>query len=322
MVRILRDSELVGRIDLRRVVATIEEGYRADARGDVVPIPRMRTDARGTTVALLGAAVPSADLVGFRSYLQREDGSDRGEQLVAIYRHTTTELRGLFVGRLVGNLRTGAAVAAALHLAEPDATDFGLIGTGAQARNALAAIAATFRPRRVVAWSPDAGRRNAFRAWSLRVLGLDVALRTGPAAVVRDAPVVALLTSASSPILSPELLPGPRLLLSISAYRRDELDARLLDAARVIWTDSVAQAIAPETLLATADRRGRVRPLGAGVQDGSVRDAGATRLVINTGAAWEEVLVGGALLALAESAGLGAEVTLPSEPPGASIFGP
>jgi ornithine cyclodeaminase/alanine dehydrogenase-like protein (mu-crystallin family) len=322
MVRILRDEDLLDRIDLRAVVATVEEGYRADARGEVVLIPRQRAEASGTSIALLGAAVPRADLLGFRSYLDLEHGGDRGEQLVAIYRHSTGELRGLFVGRLVGNLRTGAAVAAAVHLAEPDAAEFGLIGTGGQARNALAAIATTFHPRSVVAWSPDAGHRAAFRAWARRVLQLEVRLEESASGVVQGASVVALLTSASSPVLSAAMLPAPRLLVSISAYRRPELDAQLLDGPGVVWTDSVVQATGPGTLLASAERRARVRPLGDGVRDGALRDGRTTRLVINTGAAWEEVLVGGMLVDLADTVGLGVEVRLPKEPPGASIFGP
>ena len=93
MVRILLDDEPRTLVDLPKVVSRIEEGYRADGEGDVVPLPRTRTDTRGTTLAWMGAAVPKAGVLAFRSYLCGSDGHDRGRQIVALYGHEEMELR-------------------------------------------------------------------------------------------------------------------------------------------------------------------------------------------------------------------------------------
>ncbi len=310
MALVLQDHELRKLLDLPKIVARLEEGYRADSRGDVVPFPRSRVDARGTTLAWLGAAIPSANLLAFRSYLYRSDGYDRGEQIVALYTHSEMELRALFVGRLVGNLRTGAAIAAAFHLVDPDMKEVGMIGTGYQARNALACLTAVFGSPRVVAWSPNPEHREAFRAWAREDLGIHVELAEDASGVARTTSNIALVTSSEEPVLTPEMVSAPKLLLSISAYRRPEIDLRVLDAVPWVWTDSVAQASSPGTLFEKGERRSRLRPLVQGIEDGSARDSRSTRIIINTGAAWEEAVVGQILFEIAESRGIGARVTI------------
>jgi alanine dehydrogenase len=320
MVRILRDDELRGILDLPKVVHRIEEGYRADSEGQVVILPRTRTDTGGTTLAWMGAAMPSAGLLAFRSYLYRSDGADRGHQVVALYDYAEMELRALFVGRLVGNLRTGAAITAALHLAEPSLSDVAIIGTGYQARNAVACMATVFRKPRIVAWSPNLEHRTSFAVWARTTLGLEVELAEGVEDAVMRAPNVVLVTSSELPVLTQPMLRDPKLLLSINGYRRPEIDTPILDDAQFVWTDSVAQASGPGTLFELARGKSKLRPLAKGVEDGRLRDAGATRIILNTGAAWEEVVTAQLLYELATERGVGAEVPLPPGATPSAIF--
>jgi ornithine cyclodeaminase/alanine dehydrogenase-like protein (mu-crystallin family) len=310
MVRILRDDELRDRLDLARVVSSVEEGYRADARTEVVTLPRTRTDARGTTLAWLGAAIPTLDLLGFRSYLYRSDGADLGHQVVALYGHSGMELRALFLGRLVGNLRTGAAIAAALHLVDPTQRNFGMIGTGYQGRNALACLAAVFPSLHVLAWSPNPERRSAFRDWGRSALGVDVDLADGVTDLVGRCSTVVLVTSADSPVLTARMLGEPRILLSINAYRWPEIEPSILDGVSIVGTDSVEQASGPGTLFEESARKAKLRPLVRALEDGSMRDVRTHRIIINTGAAWQEIVTAQLLLDVARAESLGTEVEL------------
>ena len=248
MVRILLDSELRDLVDIPRVVSRIEEGYRADREGGVVPLPRTRTDTRGTTLAWMGAAMPAPGLLAYRSYLYRSDGYDRGHHVVALYGHRDMDLRALFLGRLVGNLRTGASIAAALHLVEPSMRDVGFIGTGYQARNALACIARVFQGPRVDAWSPNQQHRASFVTWARTALGIGVDLAESADDVLARASNIVHVTTSESPVVTQPMLREPKMLLSINCYRRPEIDLPILDEARVVWTDSVAQASGPGTL--------------------------------------------------------------------------
>ena len=320
MVRILLDSEVRPLIDLPKVVSRIEEGYRADAEGHVVPLPRTRTDTRGTTLAWMGAAIPPAGLLAYRSYLYDSDGRDLGHQVVALYGHKEMDLRALFLGRLVGNLRTGGAIAAALHLIDPSLVDVGLLGTGYQARNAMACIAAVFRSPRVIAWSPDPEHRRSFGDWAHTALGIDVLLARDKEDVLARASNIVLVTSSESPVVTESMLHEPKLLLSINSYRRPEIDTPILDRAACVWTDSIAQASSPGTLFEMGGRRTKLRPLMQGVLDGSVRNARSTRVVINTGAAWEEAVTAQLLYELATERGGGVEVALPPESPESRVF--
>jgi len=320
MVRIFRDDDLRSLIDIPGVVSRIEEGYRADGEGNVVPLPRTRTDTRGTTLAWMGAAIPSANLLAFRSYLYRSDGSDRGHQVVALYGHSDMELRALFIGRLVGNLRTGAALAAALHLVDPALRDVGIVGTGHQARNALACIAAVFPTPRVIAWSPNPEHRATFRDWAKSELGLNVELGGGPEEVVSESSNIVLVTTSESPVVTGSMLREPKLLLSVNGYRRAEIDVPILDEARRVWTDSVEQASGPGSLFEHEARKSKLQPLMRGVRDGSVRDRRFTRIIINTGAAWQEALTAQMLYETGSGRGVGLDLALPPESGESTFF--
>ena len=319
-MRLLRDQDVQGLIDIPAAVACIQEGYRADSRGEVTPFPRSRFNVGSVSLAWQGAAIPPRDILGYRSYAYNGEGYDRGEQVIVLYGYSAMDVRAVFVGRIVGNLRTGAALAAALRLAEPDLHELGLIGTGDQARNALACIASVTRLCRVVAWSPDPTRRAAFREWADRVLGLRIELAADSGEVVRSVPATVLVTSAENTIVTSEMVAQPKLLLSISAYRRPEIEGRILDSLSRVWTDSVSQASGPGTLFETEARREKLRPLGAGITDGTARQRSSTRLIINTGAAWEELVVAEMMYEQAETRNVGVSIDLPKARPGAAVF--
>ncbi|HTP54701.1 MAG TPA: hypothetical protein VML94_07080 [Thermoplasmata archaeon] len=313
-MRILNDVEVARLMDRRRAVELMVAGYRADARGEVYPLPRTRTEADGVTVAWMGAAIPSTDVLGFRSYLYNKEGADRGDQVVTLYRHSTMELKGLFLGCLVGNLRTGAAIAAALSFVQSDLDSLGLIGTGTQARQAVASAAAALPLKSVWAWSPNPERREAFRRWAEETLRVEVRLGRDAAHVLHETEAVALTTSSETPVITPDMLSGPKLLVSINAYRRPEIDLGLLKAAPYVWTDSIEQAGGPGTLFQRKEMREKLRRLAHDETMEELRDKLSTRIVINTGAAWEEVLLAESLWRSAEQSDVGLQATLSNVP--------
>jgi ornithine cyclodeaminase/alanine dehydrogenase-like protein (mu-crystallin family) len=181
-----------------------------------------------------------------------------------------------------------------------------------------------FDSPQVSVWGPSREKREAFRDWALESLGLDVAIPAEASDVVESASAVVLLATtdhrAEKTVITREMVTTPKLLISVNAYRRPEIDLRLIDEAPWVWTDSVAQASSPGTLFENGVRRAKLRPLAAGLEDKSLLDRRATRIVITTGAAWQEVAVAQILLELAESRGLGTELTLPTEAENTSVF--
>jgi ornithine cyclodeaminase len=318
MPRIFRDRDVDRLADRRNELEQMEAGYRADAQGGVLGFPRTRAPAAGVTLAWMGAAIPGMDVLGYRSYLYDSKGSDRGDQIVALYRYSTMELKALFLGRRIGILRTGAAVGAALHLAQPDLRSLGLLGTGTQARQVLRCAASTFRLDSVWAWSPNIAHRTEFQVWAEKELHVRVELGESAHQVLSEVPAIVLATSSEQPIVTPEVLPGPRLLVSISAYRRPEIALSLLDAAPRIWTDSRDQAGGRGTLFEDPSRYRKLRPLASEEDAAALRDSQTTRIIINTGAAWEEVLLAESLWQTALPNGGGVDLEIEREPTGSA----
>lgn len=216
-------------------------------------------------------------------------------------------------------MRTGAAVAAALRLADPDLPSLGILGTGTQARQIAKCVVAARPLTLVEAWSPNSVHRDEFRAWASRELSVPVHLAESAAAVLRENRAIAIATSSDRPVVTPENLPGPRLLVSLSAYRRPEIATSLLHEADRIWTDSVAQATARGTLLNDTALAATVCPLADPAGLAALRDRGSTRIIVNTGAAWEEVVVAESLCQGTTGSNEVLDVELASGRPG---FGP
>ncbi len=132
--------------------------------------------------------------------------------------------------------------------------------------------------------------------------------------VLREAEAVALVTSSETPVVTREMLTEPRLLVSISSYRRPEIDLPLLEEASYIWTDSLEQASGPGSLFQSGQLRGKLRTLADVARVSDLRDEGTTRMVINTGAAWEEVLLAESLWRSAEEVDAGLRVARVDHP--------
>jgi hypothetical protein len=107
-------------------------------------------------------------------------------------------------------------------------------------------------------------------------------------------------------------------LVSISAYRRPEIALSLLDAAPRIWTDSRDQAGGRGTLFEDPSRYRKLRPLASEEDAAALRDSQTTRIIINTGAAWEEVLLAESLWQTALPNGGGVDLEIEREPTGSA----
>jgi ornithine cyclodeaminase len=124
-------------------------------------------------------------------------------------------------------------------LANPDAGDLALIGSGGQAWWHLAAIARVRRLRRVRVYSPTPANRERFARRASDTLGMQVEPMADAPAAVEGADIVIAATNVSQPILLGEwLAPGAHVISIVSSERarpRREIDDEVVRrAARVI----------------------------------------------------------------------------------------
>jgi len=154
--------------------------------------------------------------------------------LVLLFSVESGEPLAIYPDGIVQRMRVAATCGlAAQYLARKDARVVGLLGTGWQAGGQAAAIAAVRPIERIVCYSPDRGRCQAFASETAKRLGIDVVAAATAREAVEGVDVVMCATSSMQPVLSAEWIkPG----MHISSLKRLELDASAAAAADVVIT--------------------------------------------------------------------------------------
>ena len=148
--------------------------------------------------------------------------------VIVLFRPETGEPLATMDGRLITEMRTAAASAAATRaLARADATVLALLGSGVQARSHLEALRLVrpFREARV--WSPHNASRFASE------FGIRAARSAEEA--VRGADVVVVVTTSKTPVLLGRWLAPGAHVNAVGASRPDwrELDDDVVSRARI-----------------------------------------------------------------------------------------
>src|SRR5262245_48528999 len=157
------------------MIAGIEAVLAAKARGELTAPPRVKVPVggQGDLVFTVGSV---GDLVaGFRAYHNIPRKSPDGAQLTAVWDQRSGTLKGIITGDLLGEIRTGAIGGVAVKLlARTDADSIAIIGSGAQARTQLAAVAAVRNLKTVRVCSRSPENRERFAAEMGRKLDLPI----------------------------------------------------------------------------------------------------------------------------------------------------
>jgi ornithine cyclodeaminase len=156
----------------------------------------------------------------------------------------TGALVALLDGRYITEARTAAVSAVSVrHLARPDSSVLGVIGTGVQARSHVEAIRHVRRLSEVRVWSPNARHGQAFAADVGAVTGLRIRAAVSAAEAVAGADVIVLATSARTPVIDDADVSAGAHIAAVGACRPDqrEMPTALVARARV-FVDSRAAA--------------------------------------------------------------------------------
>lgn len=211
-------------------------------------------------------------------------------------------------------LRTAAASAVATQaLARPDATRLGLLGSGAQARSHLLAIAAQRELTEIRVSSPT--NADAFVSWA-REQGLIVKACTAEE-LARASDIICTVTSSTSPVLRGSWIAPGTHVNAVGAFQPEarELDTEAVVRSRVV-VDSLESASAEAGCLLIPEREGldpieRVT-LTAVLADPELgrRTNEEVTLFSSTGLAIQDIAVAAALLEVATSRGRGTVIDL------------
>jgi ornithine cyclodeaminase/alanine dehydrogenase-like protein (mu-crystallin family) len=253
---LLSNDDVAAALEMSECLAAMEDAYRAlgERRGasgvrSEVLAPTSRADGLYSLLTMSGVA-PELGVGAVRinsdilTWPRTPDGIRRlkipaapGERyvgLVLLFNTATGEPLAIYPDGVVQRMRVAATCAvAAKYLARPNARLAGLIGTGWQAGGQAMAIAAVRPIERILCYSPDRARREAFAKHMMDRLGIEVIAVANARDAVKGVDVVMCATSSMRPVIGADWIdPGTH----ISSLKRLELDATVVAAADVVVT--------------------------------------------------------------------------------------
>jgi ornithine cyclodeaminase len=234
--------------------------------------------------------------------------------------HATGALVAVVDGRYITEARTAAVSAVSVkHLARPNASVLGIIGSGVQARSHLEAVSHVRPLGEVRVWSPNALHREAFAFEMAEATGLRVLAVNTAAASVRGADIVVLATSSTTPVIEDaDIEPGTH-IAGVGACRPDQREMPTPLIARAsLYVDSRAAArkeagdfLIPlgEGAIGEGHIAGEIGELVTGATPGR-RSPQDVTIFKSLGLAVEDIVTARLVVDRASSAGLGRSFTL------------
>lgn len=238
-VLMLGDSLIRQLLPVSDCVAAMEQAFSAVSRGEFVQPQRIiawQPDGRGAVAAMpayLDGVVGAKLITVFPQ--NRTEHMESHQGLIALHESKNGRLLALAHAGAITAIRTAAVSALATKLlANEDAHDLAILGSGLQAEEHLGAIAAVRDLKRVRVWSRTEHHAKQF-AERHSTEALPVSDCVNAQEAVDGADIVCTVTAATAPILLGEwLAPGSHINAvgsSVPPFR--ELDTRAVTRARV-----------------------------------------------------------------------------------------
>ncbi len=273
-----------GVLSMPEAIDLLEKSLVHEAHGATSVSPKFTTDFDGGAMRVLFAADSDAGYCAMKAYHSIQGVGTR--YVVLLYSLGSGELLALVDGRLITDLRTGAASGVAARKVPLDGpVSIGVIGSGNQARTQLESLAAVYEVESATVYSPTAANRAAFAQEMSARLGIPVTPAASAEAAVRGHRVVTTASNArnAEPVLYGEWLQDCRLLCAVGNTRRQfaELDLQCFRKAGLVIVDS----------LHAIDEAGELRQAAAAGELPEARRATLAQLVTGAVAVPAEGLV-------------------------------
>ncbi|WP_338742451.1 ornithine cyclodeaminase family protein [Haloplanus salilacus] len=206
----LTSEDVAGLATPAEYVDAVREGYRQRGEGaPAEPRTALYNEEPPGLFTSYTAVLPDDGVMGGYVY---SAGFGEGDAwfVAPLYDAESGEPLALVDGASMNPFKTGATGAVGVDaLARPDASAVAVVGSGAQARGQLRAVAAVRDVETVWVYSPTKDHRESFAGEMDRRLDASVAAVSSSDAAVEGADVVVTATNASEPVFDGDLLdPG------------------------------------------------------------------------------------------------------------------
>ncbi len=237
-VRVINQSEVSNLLPMSECIDVMSETLQCLARGDAVQPLRSalrlpdKTGILGMMPAFLGKprTLGVKVLTVFPGNIGTEYESHQGAVLLFDNEHG--QLLAFVDAGEITAVRTAAVSAVATRLlANENASDLALLGSGTQACSHLEAIRLVRNIRRVRVWSLPLAHAQKFSARESERLGMPVEFMETAQAAVEGADIICTVTSAKEPVLSGEWIAAGA---HINAVGSSNPFSRELDTAAIV----------------------------------------------------------------------------------------
>jgi ornithine cyclodeaminase/alanine dehydrogenase-like protein (mu-crystallin family) len=237
----LREEDVERLLTLEETIPLVEEAFRLYGLGQAINPPRQKSPLAHCELRVMPAAVPGLGF-GLKTYTMGKKGL---RFAFLLYNEETGDLEAIIEGNNLGKMRTAAVTSIATnYLARPDATTFGLFGSGWQASSQLRAVC-TVRPIEYVwVYSLTPEHRQRFAEEMVEKLGISIKSVNTPRDALANADIVTTVTSAKEPLFNGKFPPS------------QEIDTETVRRANLIVIDDLKQCSIENGDLITAVRRG------------------------------------------------------------------
>jgi ornithine cyclodeaminase len=233
-------------------IRVMRSTMRAHAEGTVHQPPRMVIQPPGVSGSAMFKPAhvgPPVDSFGFKALTIFPGNRDRGletiQAFVALFDIETGILEAILEGGVITEIRTSAVSAVATDaLANPDACDLAILGTGVQSRGHLLAMAEVREIRRVRVWNHSTEGATRFASWAATE-GFSIEIAPTVRAAVAEADIVCTVTASAEPLVDAAWLSPGAHVNAVGAYQPHtrELHSNVAAEAAVFAVDSRAGAL-------------------------------------------------------------------------------
>ena len=242
MALFLRDEEVRQVVTMEDMLDAIESMQRHFGRGEAYNLSRRKIIANGGMLSVMGGGLFHDGVLGVKTYTVV---AGTYSFQVSLYDADTGKLLCYTQANRLGQLRTGATTGVAVkHLSNPGSATVGIIGTGNQASTQLEAVSKVRSVNKVLAYSRDPEKREAFAKSTSEALGISVAAASTNEDAVSGCDIVICIASTMEPVVQGSwLAPGVTVVgAGPTTWRAQEVDAATLTRADKIFVDSAEQA--------------------------------------------------------------------------------
>jgi alanine dehydrogenase len=312
----LSEQDVERLLTIKEAIGVLVRAFRVQDEGQAMNRARERVRSPGgaVTMHLLGAALGTEGVIGFKAYTSSRQGV---RFMVMLYDGDMGVPLCLIEADRMGQIRTGAATGLATQLmARPDAATLGIYGSGYQAETQAEAVCAVRSIREVWVHSRSEEKRDKFARQMSERLGISVKGVEDPKQAAQ-ADVVLTVTTAQQPVLMGDWLrPGVHVnAVGANNLTRREIDDAVVRRAAAVVVDSREQALREAADLVSPMERGwlvwervwEIREVVSGARQGRSSPEDVT-LFKSLGIGLEDVAVGAFVYKKASEQGLGENI--------------